>query len=59
LLHLSILVGGLVLAPFVWLGLKLGARIHVGLSQQQMRRVVGVLVLLTGLSLLARVLLAG
>jgi uncharacterized membrane protein YfcA len=59
LLHFSILVGGLVLAPFVWLGLKLGARIHVGLSQQQMRRVVGVLVLLTGLSLLARVLLAG
>jgi uncharacterized membrane protein YfcA len=59
LLHLSILVGGLVLAPFVLVGLKLGARIHVGLSQQQMRRVVGVLVLLTGLSLLARVLLAG
>jgi uncharacterized membrane protein YfcA len=57
LLHASILFGGLVLAPFVWIGLKLGARIHVGLSQQQMRRVVGVIVLLTGLSLLARVLL--
>jgi uncharacterized protein len=59
LLHTAILVGGLVLAPFVWIGLKLGGRIHMGLSQQQMRRVVGVLVLLTGLSLLARVLLAG
>jgi hypothetical protein len=58
LLHMSILVGGLVLSPFVWIGLKLGARIHVGLTQQQMRRAVGVIVLVTGLSLLARVLLA-
>jgi uncharacterized membrane protein YfcA len=59
LLHASILVGGLALAPFVWIGLKVGARIHVGLTQQQMRRVVGVIVTLTGLSLLVRVLLAG
>ena len=57
LLHMGILVGGLVLAPFAWIGLKLGGRIHVGLTQQQMRRVVGSIVLVTGLSLLARVLL--
>lgn len=59
LLHMAIFYGGLVLAPFVWIGLKVGSRIHTGLSQQQMRRVVGVLVLLTGLSLLARMLLEG
>ena len=46
-----------VLAPFVWMGLKLGSRIHVGLTQEQMRRAVGSLLVLTGLSLLARVFL--
>jgi uncharacterized membrane protein YfcA len=59
LLHAAILVGGLALAPFVWIGLNVGGRIHMGLTQQQMRRVVGILVLITGLSLLGRVLLAG
>lgn len=57
LLHMTILLGGLVLAPFVWIGLRLGGRIHVGLTQLQMRRVVGAIVLMTGLSLLARVVL--
>jgi uncharacterized membrane protein YfcA len=54
LLHLAILAGGVALAPFVWLGLKIGHRIHLGLTQEQMRRAVGTLVLLTGLSLLGR-----
>jgi uncharacterized membrane protein YfcA len=54
LLHATILMGGLALAPFVWMGLKIGHRIHVGLTQEQMRRAVGAVVLLTGLSLLAR-----
>jgi uncharacterized membrane protein YfcA len=57
LLHLAILAGMAVLAPFVWLGLKAGSRIHVGLTQEQMRRVIGALLVLTGLSLLARVFL--
>jgi uncharacterized protein len=57
LLHMTILAGGVVLAPFVWLGLRIGQRIHVGLTQEQMRRAVGTLVLLTGLSLLARAFL--
>jgi uncharacterized membrane protein YfcA len=57
LLKLSILTGGLALAPFAWFGLKLGSRIHVGLSQEQMRRVVGSILVLTGLSLLARAFL--
>ena len=56
LLHLTILAGGLILAPFVWLGLRIGQRIHVGLTQEQMRRAVGALLVLTGLSLLVRAL---
>lgn len=57
LLHAAILAGALVLAPFVWTGLKLGHRIHVGLTQEQMRRAIGALLVVTGASLLLRVLL--
>jgi hypothetical protein len=56
LIHALILGGALLLSPFAWAGLKLGHRIHVGLTQQQMRRAVGVLLVLTGGSLLVRVL---
>jgi uncharacterized membrane protein YfcA len=45
------------LAPFVWVGLRVGHRIHVGLSHEQMRRVVGSLLVVTGGSLLVRVFL--
>ena len=57
LLHGAILVGGLALAPFVLLGLRIGNRIHVGLTQAQMRRAIGVVLVLTGSSLLVRTLL--
>ena len=57
LLHVAVGLGALVLAPFVWAGLALGTRIHEGLSQQQMRRVVGGLLVFTGLSLLWRLVL--
>ena len=57
LLHVAVGLGALVLAPFVWAGLALGTRIHVGLTQQQMRRVVGALLVFTGLSLLWRLVL--
>lgn len=57
LLTMAILVGTLALAPFVWLGLKLGGRIHVNLTQGEMRRAIGVLLVLTGASLLARAFL--
>jgi len=56
LLHMTIFLGTLVLAPFVWIGLKVGTRIHVGLSQEQMRRVIGALLVATGGSLLVRAL---
>jgi uncharacterized membrane protein YfcA len=57
LLHVSILLGGLVLAPFVWIGLKVGHRIHIGLTQEQMRRAISLLLVLTGASLIVRALL--
>ena len=57
LLHAVTLGGAALLAPFVWLGLTLGHRIHLGLSQQQMRRAVGALLVLSGASLLMRALL--
>ncbi len=57
LLHMSILLGMIVLAPFVWIGLRVGTRIHVSLSQEQMRRVIGALLVLTGGSLLVRALI--
>jgi uncharacterized membrane protein YfcA len=56
LLHASIFIGMLGLAPFVWIGLRIGARIHVGLTQAQMRRLIGALLVLTGSSLLIRAL---
>jgi uncharacterized membrane protein YfcA len=57
LITTSLVLGALAAAPFAWLGLKLGTRIHVSLSQQQMRRVIGTLLILTGTSLLVRTLL--
>jgi uncharacterized membrane protein YfcA len=41
----------------VWIGLKLGDSIHLGLSQEQMRRAVGTLLVVIGASLLLRVVL--
>ena len=58
LLHAVLLGGAALLAPFVWIGLKLGHRIHVGLTQQQMRRAIGALLVATGSSLLVRVMLS-
>ena len=52
LLHMAILVAGLALAPFVFIGLMIGHRIHTGLTQEQMRRVVGTIVVVTGALLL-------
>jgi hypothetical protein len=52
LLHTAILFGGLALVPFVFVGLWIGHRIHTGLTQEQMRRVVGAIVVVTGTLLL-------
>jgi uncharacterized membrane protein YfcA len=52
-------MGAVVLAPLAWVGIKTGARIHVGLTQEQMRRMIGVLLVVAGVSLLVRVLAGG
>ena len=57
LLHATLLIGALVLAPFAWIGLKIGNRIHVGLSQEQLRRAIGGVLVASGLSLVIRALL--
>jgi len=54
LLHLAIAAGVVVLAPFVWVGVAIGRRIQVGLTQQQMRRVIGALMVFIGVSLVVR-----
>ncbi|HEX6633775.1 MAG TPA: sulfite exporter TauE/SafE family protein [Usitatibacter sp.] len=56
-LHVGVALGVVAIAPFVWIGVRLGTRIHVGLTQAQMRRVVGGLLVFTGLSLLWRLVL--
>ena len=56
LLHATVLGGALLLAPFAWAGIKVGHRIHLGISQEQMRRAVGALMVLIGASLLVRLL---
>jgi uncharacterized membrane protein YfcA len=58
LITLSLVVGALAAAPFALLGLRLGTRIHIGMSQEQMRRVVGALLILTGAGLLIRSLMS-
>ena len=57
LLHWTLLAGMVVLAPFVLVGVRLGSRIHVGLTLPQLRRVVGAVLIATGGSLLARAFL--
>ena len=56
LLHLAIFAGAAALAPFAWVGLAIGQRIHVGLSTEQLRRAVGALLVASGAILLARAL---
>jgi uncharacterized protein len=55
LVHLATAVAIAALAPFAALGMWLGHRIHVGLTQTQMRRAVGAILVLAGASLLVRV----
>jgi len=57
LLNVAMLGGAALLAPFAWIGLRIGNRIHIGLTQIQMRRAIGAVLVLTGTSLLVRALL--
>ena len=52
------LLAGFALAiPFAWAGIAIGSRIHIGLSNEQMRRAVGAVLMASGAVLLARTLL--
>jgi uncharacterized membrane protein YfcA len=57
-LKASVLAGAAMAAPFAWAGIALGSRIHVGLTNAQMRRAVGAVLMASGMVLLGRVLLA-
>jgi len=52
----ALLAGFGLAAPFAWLGLRLGSRIHAGFTQAQMRRAIGGVLMASGTVLLARTL---
>lgn len=54
LLSAKLLLTALLLLPLALLGIALGTRLHLGLTDVQTRRVIGVLLLLSGSSLLYR-----
>jgi hypothetical protein len=57
LLKLPLWIAMAMLSPFVYGGLRLGSHIHLSLTQVQMRRVIGALLITTGTVLLVRTLL--
>ncbi len=54
LLSAKLLLTALLLLPLAFLGIALGTRLHLGLSDVQTRRMIGILLLLSGTSLLYR-----
>jgi hypothetical protein len=54
LLHVELLFAILAALPLVALGLFLGNRVHIGLSPLQMQRLIGIMLLVSGTSLLWR-----
>ncbi len=54
LLSAKLLLTSVALLPLMVIGIKLGSRIHLSLTDAQMRRAVGVLLLISGVSLLIR-----
>ena len=54
LLSAKLLLTALLLLPLAFLGIALGTRLHLGLSDVQTRRMIGILLLLSGASLLYR-----
>ena len=56
-LKAAILAGVAMAVPFAWAGVALGSRIHIGLTNAQMRRAVGGVLITSGVVLLARTLL--
>lgn len=57
LLQIKLLLMALAMAPVMVLGLKLGSRMHLGMSPHRVRQVLGAILVGSGVSLLARALL--
>jgi len=55
-LKAGLLAGFILAVPFAWAGIALGSRIHTGFTNEQMRRVVGGVLMASGAVLLARTL---
>ena len=56
-LKTGLLAGVAMAVPFAWAGIALGSRIHIGLTNEQMRRVVGGVLMTSGAVLLTRTLM--
>jgi uncharacterized protein len=56
-LKVGLLAGFAMAAPFAWTGIAVGSRIHIGLTNEQMRRAVGGILIASGTILLARTLM--
>ena len=56
-LKAGVFAGFALALPFAWAGIVLGSRIHLGLSNSQMRRAIGVVLMASGGVLLGRILL--
>jgi uncharacterized membrane protein YfcA len=56
-LKAGLLAGFVIAAPFAWAGVALGTRIHTGLTNEQVRRAIGCVLMASGAVLLARILL--
>jgi hypothetical protein len=54
LLSVKLLTAAACLLPLMFIGIKAGSRVHLSLTDVQMRRAVGVLLLISGTSLLVR-----
>ena len=57
LLHSQLLLAALVAAPVLAAGLWLGHRVHIGIGQAQLQRLIGAILLLSGFSLLTKALI--
>jgi uncharacterized membrane protein YfcA len=50
----KLIVAAAAMIPVMWLGILIGTRLHLGLSADQLRRIIGVLLLINGASLIVR-----
>jgi len=57
-LKAGVFAGFALAIPFAWAGIALGSRIHLGLSNAQMRRAIGIVLMASGGVLLGRLLFA-